>query len=318
METRSTGGPHVSVITPLFNCLEHTKAMVASLQAAMPPGVSHEIILIDDASTDATREWLAGLGEPFRVILNERNLGFGAATNRGAAIARGEVLALLNNDLVLRRGWLWPMLEALQGFGARAGIVGNIQQNAVSLEVDHCGIAINLKGKPEHDRSRPRPLSVLFGPVRRVVAVTGACMVVNATTWRRLGGFDEGFVNGCEDVDLCLRAHDIGLVNAVALRSRVLHHVSASPGRKLRDEENTRRLVIRWRRLLAFLGSRDWTWDHFGRLVQDPRDFPDPVEAWKMALYMARVTILPPRTALDGMNQAIDGELARWQVMFSH
>jgi hypothetical protein len=94
--------------------------------------------------------------------------------------------------------------------------------------------------------------------------------------------------------------------------------VSTSPGRKLRDEENTRRLVIRWRQLLAFLGSRDWTWDHFGRLVQDPRDFPDAIEAWKMAFYMTRVTILPPRTAIEGMNQAIDAELARWQVMFSH
>jgi O-antigen biosynthesis protein len=190
--------------------------------------------------------------------------------------------------------------------------------NAATRDVDHAGIVINLKGKPEHDRRDPNRLLQILHPVRRVVAVTGACVVVSATTWRRLGGFDEGFVNGCEDVDLCLRAHDIGLVNAVALRSRVLHHVSASPGRKLRDEENTRRLVIRWRRLLAYLGSRDWTWDHFGRLVQDPRDFPDPMEAWKMAFYMTRITIAPPKTALEGMNLAIDGELARWQFMFSH
>jgi GT2 family glycosyltransferase len=210
------------------------------------------------------------------------------------------------------------MLEALQGLGPKAGLIGNIQLNASTGEVDHSGISINLKGKPEHDRSRPGRLSLMFYPVRRVVAVTGACIVVSAGTWRRLGGFDEGFVNGCEDVDICLRAHDIGLTNAVALRSRVQHHVSASPGRKRRDEENTRRLFIRWRQLLAFLGSRDWTWDHFGRLVQDPRDFPDPIEAWKMALFMTRVTILPPRTAIEGMNRAIDAELARWQVMFSH
>jgi GT2 family glycosyltransferase len=317
VETRSPSAPHVSVITPLFNCLERTRAMVESLRGSMPPGVSHEIILVDDGSTDGTREWLATLGEPFRVVLNPGNLGFGAATNRGAAAARGEILALLNNDLVLGEGWLWPMLEGLEALGARAGLVGNVQLDAATLEVDHAGIRINLKGKPEHERRRAGLLSRLLRPVRRKVAVTGACVLVSSETWRRLGGFDEAFVNGCEDVDLCLRALDVGLVNAVAMRSVVLHHVSSSPGRKIRDEENTRRLFLRWRQWLAYLGSRDWTWDHFGRLIQDPRDFPDPIEAWRMAFFMTRIRLEPPQTALEGMKAAIDGELARWQRMFS-
>jgi GT2 family glycosyltransferase len=314
----STAAPHVSVITPLFNCLGRTREMVASLQGAMPPGVSHEIILVDDGSTDGTREWLAGLGEPFRAVLNPGNLGFGAATNRGASAARGEVLALLNNDLVLHDGWLWPMMEALGDLGERAGLIGNVQLDAATREVDHAGIGINLKGKPEHDRRLPGFAMRLLRPVRRKVAVTGACVLVRSATWRRLGGFDEGYFNGCEDVDLCLRALDVGLVNAVALRSVVLHHVSSSPGRKLRDEENTRRLFLRWRQWLAYLGSRDWTWDHFGRVVQDPRDFPDPLEAWRMAFYMTRIRIEPPQSALEGMNAAIDAELARWRGMFSH
>ncbi|HXN34753.1 MAG TPA: hypothetical protein VN877_01185, partial [Opitutaceae bacterium] len=122
----------------------------------------------------------------------------------------------------------------------------------------------------------------------------------------------------CEDVDLCLRAREAGLANAVAVRSRVLHHVSSSPGRKLRDEENTRRLVQRWRPVLASLGWRRWTRDHFGRVIQDPRDFPDPIEAWRMAFYLTRIRTGPPQTTLEGMNAAIDGELARWQGMFSH
>ena len=152
-------------------------------------------------------------------------------------------------------------MNALRGMGERAGLVGNVQLNATSLEVDHAGIVINLKGKPEHERRLPPRAAVLFFPVRRVAAVTGACVVVRSASWHTLGGFDETFVNGCEDVDLCLRARDRGLQNAVALRSRVLHHISASPGRKLRDEENTRVLVVRWRDQLALLGSRSWTWD---------------------------------------------------------
>jgi len=84
---RSSGTPRLSVITPLFNCLGRTQAMLSSLRASIPGSIRYEVILVDDASTDGTREWIAGLGEPCRVILNERNMGFGAATNRGAGHA---------------------------------------------------------------------------------------------------------------------------------------------------------------------------------------------------------------------------------------
>jgi len=317
VSTSTPGSPRISVVTPLFNCLAATQEMIASLRRSMPRGLSHEIILVDDGSTDGTREWLAGLGEPFRVILNERNLGYGAATNRGVAIARGDILALLNNDLILRPGWIRPMLAALRFHGGRAGLVGNVQVNAATREVDHAGIWITLNGKPEHDRREPRFASLLLHPAPVVFAVTGACVLVRADTWRMLGGFDEAYINGCEDVDLCLRARGAGLINVVALRSRVYHHVSSSPGRNLRNEENARRLVLRWRRELALEASRLWTWDHFCRIVPEPRDFPDKAEALRMALYLVRLWDHPPPAALVAMNAAIDVELAHWREMFS-
>lgn len=275
------------------------------------------MILVDDGSTDGTRAWLAGLPGDYRILLNERNLGFGGATNRGAAQARGRILALLNNDLVLTRGWFRPMLRALRALGPRAGIIGNVQLDAATGEVDHAGIVVNLKGKPEHDRRDPGPARSLLFPIREAFAVTGACLMVRRDAWEALGGFSDAYMNGCEDVDLCLRARAAGLVNAVALRSRVLHHVSASPGRKLRDEENTRRLVLAWRNELAEAGSRGWTWALFCPVLPDPRDYPDAAEAWRMALYMARVRRRPPPSALAVINVAIDGELARWSKMSS-
>jgi O-antigen biosynthesis protein len=314
---RNPGAPALSVVTPLFNCLAFTQAMVASLRASIPSRISYEIILVDDGSTDGTREWLAGLGSPFRVLLNERNLGFGASSNRGAAVARGRVLAFLNNDLILAKGWLGPMLWALRLMGPKAGFVGNVQLNAASGTVDHAGIFVNLKGKPEHDRRPPSLLRRIVAPRKAVAAATGACLLIRATTWRRLGGFDETYVNGCEDVDACLRARTLGLWNVVALRSRVLHHVSSSPGRKLRDEENTRRLVRRWRHELAVLASREWTWVTFCPVVPEPRDFPDTAEALRMAAYMAHLRWSPSPSAIAGMGLAIDAELARWEKMFS-
>ncbi len=194
----------ISFIVPLYNCLPLTQAMLASLRATVPSALEHEVVFVDDGSTDGTREWLKGLPAPCRAVLNEKNLGFAGACNRGAAAARGEFLFFLNNDLILLPGWLEPMLAVFAAH-ADAGLVGNVQRNAATGAVDHAGLVFNAKGKPEHLTRRS------LAAVRPVVAVTGACVAIRAATWRKLGGFDEGFINGCEDVDLGLRALESGL-----------------------------------------------------------------------------------------------------------
>jgi GT2 family glycosyltransferase len=313
---RSPSAPLVSVVTPLYNCLGHTQVMLATLRESMPRGLPYEVIFVDDGSTDGTREWLAGLGAAVRAVLNDRNLGFGAATNRGASQARGTILALLNNDLILSPGWLGPMLRTLGSLGERAGLVGNIQLNALTHAVDHAGIYFNRKFKPEHDRREPGRVRSVLLPVRRVAAVTGACVLVRREPWRALGGFDEAYVNGCEDIDLCFRAQDAGLVNAVALRSRVLHHVSASPGRKLRDEENTRLLFERWHGRIGEFAVRRWAWRHYRALRgADPRDIPDAARACRIALYLAGAPVTPPPRVLAAASESIDREFARWRRM---
>jgi len=304
--------PHLSVVIPLFNCLPLTQAVVAGLRTTLPAGLAYEVILVDDGSTDGTREWLATLRPPFRAVLNESNLGYGAANNRGAARARGEYLALLNNDLILAPGWLEPMLAAHRALGARAGVVGNVQRDARTGAVDHAGILINRKGKPEHDRRRPSPWARRLFPVRRVPALTGACMLLTAALWRELGGFDEGYFNGCEDVDLCLRATVAGRVHAVALRSEIGHHISASPGRKQRDEANTHRLAQRWRATLVQLGVRAWC-RHY--LSADPRDLPDQALARQCVWYLMGLRRTPPPGACAGIQTALELELRRWQGM---
>lgn len=307
----------VSFIIPLYNCLALTQAMLASLRATLPAGLTHEIIFVDDSSTDGTRAWLNSLaGDPaVRVLLHARNLGYAAANNSGAAIARGEFLALLNNDLILTPRWLEPMLAAHRAYGERAGLVGNLQIDATTGALDHAGVFINLKGKPEHTRALP--VAYRLAPFalrhRRVTAVTGACVVVRRALWGKLGGFDPAFVNGCEDVDLCLRATAAGHVNLVALRSLVRHHISQSPGRKLRDEANTRRLVLRWRDTLAFQAARIWCRDYLETHLRDPRDFPDAALARQAFFYALHLRPTPPTGALAGMAKNLAAELSRWE-----
>ena len=314
------GNVQVSFIIPLFNCLSLTQAMLASLQATLPAGLTYEIIYVDDGSTDDTRAWLATLREPpFRVVLNEKNLGYAGANNRAAQLARGDLLILLNNDLILTPRWLEPMLAAHAALGQRAGIVGNVQLDARTGAIDHTGILINLTGKPEHARTLPtgrdRPASGLRG----VPAVTGACLLIARTLWQELGGFDEGFVNGGEDVDLCYRARAAGRDTVVALDSVIRHYVSSSAGRKLRDEQNSHRLVLRWRE--EFIATADDVvarWPQLYLAATLPRihrsDTPLVCHA---LLYLLGVMRDPPPQAIDEIKAGQARELARWDEMFN-
>ena len=309
-----------SFVIPLYNCLELTQAGLRSLRATLPAGLEHEIILVDDGSTDGTRGWLRDQasstgpvdGPPVRVLLNERNLGFAAACNRGAATAQGEFLFLLNNDLVFLPGWFGPM-RAVFARRADTGLVGNVQLAAATGAVDHAGLFFDRLGKPVHDTARP--WWARLAGLRPVPAVTGACLAIRRRDWRAFGGFDEGYVNGGEDVDLCLRALDAGRRNYVALRSVVRHHVSRSPGRKRHDEENSRRLTVCWRHLIATLAAPDWSRHYLDREWQGPRDpgdFAVACAAWASSLGWRRHPSIP---VARGVQLAVEVELARWRTL---
>ena len=305
----------VSFIVPLYNGLSLTQAMAVSLQATVPRGLAYEIVLVDDGSTDGTRSWLATLRAPFHVVLNQCNLGYAGANNRGVAVATGEILVLLNNDLILTPGWLEPMLEAHRWFGERAGVIGNVQRRVETGAVDHSGVKINLKGKPEHDTMLPPRWWRLIHRIHRTAAVTGACALVTRTLWQKLGGFDERFLNGGEDVDFCFRARSEGLINAVAWRSVIWHHVSASPGRKLRDEQNSLRLAQRWRGEFEQLALRRWCWDYLDRQWTTPHDALEHSSARAALGYALGLRPTAPVIAVEGMRAAMDREFTRWNEL---
>jgi GT2 family glycosyltransferase len=304
----------VSFIIPLYNCLPLTQAMLASLRETLPPGFDCEVIFVDDGSTDGTRGWLKNLPAPCRTILHDSNLGFAAACNHGAATAQGEYLFFLNNDLVLLPRWLEPMLAAFTRHPA-AGLVGNVQLNAATGAVDHAGIFFNHKGKPEHDTALPFAHRLVpVAAYREVDALTGACFAVRRAVWQQLGGFDEGFVNGSEDVDLALRARAAGLRHYVALRSIVRHHISASAGRKLRNEQNTYRLVLKWREPIALLAARDWC-RHFIATHWDQSFIYDDRLGRAAFYYVLRLLPFPPLDVLQGIRLAILQECERWATL---
>ena len=249
--------PAISIIVPLFNQLSLSQAMLESLLATLPAEMPFEVLLVDDGSTDGTREWLGSLKDHrLRPVINERNLGYAASNNRAATLARAPLLALLNNDLVLHPDWLEPLIAALNAPHLNAGIVGNLQERAADASLDHAGIMATRLGKLEHLRELPLPCPEYLP----VLAVTGACCLLRRADFLAVKGFDERYVNGCEDVDLCLKLRSRGLASIVATRSRIVHHVSASRGcASERDENNSRLLYTTWHETLAKAVASAWS-----------------------------------------------------------
>ncbi|MEI6107423.1 MAG: glycosyltransferase family 2 protein [Opitutae bacterium] len=303
----------VSFIIPLYNCLALTQAMLASLRETMHPGLEHEIIFVDDGSTDGTRAWLTTLPAPCRIVLNDNNLGFAGACNRGAAMAQGEFLFFINNDLVLLPHWLEPMLGAFTHFPA-VGLVGNVQLQFETHEIDHAGIVIGADGKPVHLKTRPA-VSPSTPGYAVMQAVTGACLAISRELFSLLGGFDEIFKNGGEDVDLCFRARSVSRTTCTAVESTVLHHVSASPGRKIHNEENSYRLFHKWRNLLEHEAWRAWCEAYL--TDSQAGTIPRNLEAEKAAEdFLHGRHTRPGCWAESNVRQNLFLEEARWEQMF--
>ncbi|WP_404421805.1 glycosyltransferase family 2 protein [Nibricoccus sp. IMCC34717] len=303
-----SGSVALSLIVPTYNCLRHTEAFWQSVQSTLAHRSDWELLFVDDGSTDGSREWLQSLHDPrVRVRLNPRNLGYAAANNAAVAEASGNILLLLNNDLVLQRDWLEPMLAALES--AQVGIVGNVQRSVATGEIDHAGIEIDAKGRPTHVRH----LDPWAPATARWPAVTGACCALRRDVWSALGGFDEGYRNGGEDVDLCFRLAERHLSSVVANRSVVLHRVSASPGRKANDEANSCRLARRWHARLAHEGVFNRSLQITDLELDAARTFADPAEALHLAAFRLGLVRLAPASATRAVEQAMRLDEERWR-----
>lgn len=254
----------VSIIVPVFNRCDLTSAFVSNL-AESTPGTCWEAVIVDDGSTDETADFLKTLAPPFRYIRLEQNGGYARAVNRGVAATSAPTLALLNNDLVLRPGWLEPMLRLLS-LEKSTGAVGNVQINPGSNLVDHAGVFFDPEGMPTHaHKNRRNPPS---GPWKERNAVSAACMVVKRYVFDTLGGFDERFRNGMEDIDFCVRLRTAGYRIYVSHESVVDHLVSSSPGRHNSNNQNIELYRGTRAGFAADWGRHEWPMEYFRRYAR--------------------------------------------------
>lgn len=213
--------PEVSVIIVSWNSKEELKACLCSIAPGLG-GVSHEVIVVDNASSDGTPGMVKELFPQFRLIANGDNRGFAAANNQGLALARGEYLLLLNPDTVLLKGAAGGLLDFMRS-EPEAGAVGPAFLNGPGCPASiRTGIFRfpGLKDELFLDtvlgdisglvhglfRMRGRAPEAAGGtwPVE-ADWVSGACMLVRRQAMEEAGVLDPAFFLYMEELEWCYR-----------------------------------------------------------------------------------------------------------------
>lgn len=223
--------PELSILIVNFNSGRLTLDCLASI-SRHAARLSHEVIVADNGSQDGSAELIERHDPGVKLLRLQENLGFGAASNRAAAMATGRYLLLLNNDALLLENSLDPLLDDLRQDPA-IGIVGpEIRfpdgRFQLSCGPDH-GIVSEFFMKHFAARYSRR---IQRGPQRQIVDwVSGAAMLLSAELYRRVGGFDEAFFLYMEDADLCRRVRKLGLRVLLDRRGTVIHLLGETTGR---------------------------------------------------------------------------------------
>ncbi len=222
--------PVVSIVVPTFNLLNLTLGCLQSISTAMT-SIPYEVIVSDDGSTDATSAYLQGHVAGVVVASSTENLGFCAAANAGAKLAKGKYLFFLNNDAQLTPGCIDAVVDAASDPGVGAvgcKLVypdGRLQEAGGVIWSDGTGMNFGRGDDPNKPAYNFR---------RQVDYCSGAALLVRRDIFAELGGFDMDFSPGYyEDTDLCFKLRARGFRVLFEPQAVVLHIEGRSFGTEL-------------------------------------------------------------------------------------
>jgi glycosyltransferase involved in cell wall biosynthesis len=250
----------VSVIIPTRDNLEKLSTCIDSI-LKNTKYTNYEIIVVDNGSQNqATLSYLSMLKNlpQLRIVRIDHPFNYSNLNNEAAKIATGRHLLLLNDDTqVINQEWMMELVSFSQ-----LPFVGAVGAKLLypDLRVQHAGVILGIGSVAGHahrllDRNDPgyAGRAVLH---QDFMAVTGACLMVEKDAFWKVGGLDEQLAVSFNDVDFCLRLHQLGLRNVFTPHAQLIHHESVSRGADSSPENIARALteidfmIKRWGELL--------------------------------------------------------------------
>jgi len=228
IETRAAGQtepPDVSVIMVNWHCADVLLDCLRCLEKGALEGLSHETLVVDNASSDGSVATLRRCAPEVRLLLNKRNVGFGAANNQAMLVARGRYLLLLNPDTLPGAGTISRMVQALESRPS-IGLAGCrlVDRDGKAQECfwyEYAGHVFPATAAGEG--GDPDAIEVGW--------TSGACMLVRREVFAATGGFDPALFLYGEDPEWCYRIWQAGWRVAYLPRVEIVHLGGASSAR---------------------------------------------------------------------------------------
>ncbi len=234
--------PHLTVVIPVYDNWWLTARTLRVLDGLRGSTVPFETIVVDNASSDETPSAIDAF--PWaRYERMDRNRNFAGACNAGARLAEAPLVLFLNNDAYPMDDAVTPLVRAFD----RPEVT--IAGGALFFEdgATQCAGFVVLPNAHWHYSYRNLPPGLdAVTRSREALGVSGAAMAVRTRWFLDQGGFDESYINGFEDVDLCMRAREGGRAIVYVAEARFAHYEAASAGRYEREAENETRFYNRW------------------------------------------------------------------------
>ncbi|HTL68177.1 MAG TPA: glycosyltransferase [Lacunisphaera sp.] len=254
---RPEPAPLVTLVIPTRNRRDLLISCVTSIRAKTDYP-NYEILIADNESDDpellAFYDQMKAAGR-FEVLPCPGKFNYSAINNRAVRYARGELVALLNNDLeAIDGGWLDELVS--QAVRPEIGCVG-AKLYYPDGHIQHAGVITGLGGAAGHAYKgyvRDEMVAPALRPhmVQNLSAVTAACLVIRKAIYEQVGGLDEEFLPvSFNDVDFCLKVQAAGYRNLFTPFAELIHHESASRG-----AEDTPAKIVRAQGEVAILRSR--------------------------------------------------------------
>jgi GT2 family glycosyltransferase len=206
-------------------------------------GIVHEVFVVDNASTDGSREYLEPRFQWVRFIWNRENRGFAVANNQALAVAKGQFVLFLNPDTIISEECLSACIDHFRKHG-KAGAIGIrmldgsgrfLRESKRSFVTPLTafyklsGLASLFPKSPVFARYHQGHLDPLKNHQTEVLA--GAFMMVRKNVLDKTGGFDEQFFMYGEDIDLCYRIRKAGYENHYLSHPPIIHFKGESTSR---------------------------------------------------------------------------------------
>ena len=227
----------------LGDCLESVYRTIEKIQ--------FEIILVDNSSTDGGLESILKNYPVIRFIKNSENAGFARANNQGAKIASGDFLLFINPDTIVIEDAIESMLDYIRS-DSSIGILGpkvlnsdqTVQYSCRKFPTIWSGLfnrySLATRLFPNNRYSRDYlMLDYDHNSIRSVDWVSGCCMMMSKSTFKKANGFDENYFLFIEDVDLCQVIKKKGLRVVYFPNAKIFHKISSS------NTRSTSRVIIK-------------------------------------------------------------------------